>query len=396
LGMQAVQAEFQADYTRDNVRRGIVGAAEAGRPHAQVTYGYRRIYDSRTKALLRQEPDDEPRTAVGVDGVRSRYTPAGIVVEVVTRLSEGATITSLVRELNVRGVPSPQGKAWTRAVVRKMALNPTYIGKRVLNGEIVAEGIWPPLVDEAMFWAVTRTLTDPARTLTRPGRAVWLLSWLAQCGKCGGVFNSISRPGPGGNGARVQIYRCSQHSCVVASQPELDAYVQAVLVAWLAQPQVYAMLAKATADTDQQAAHVRAESQRLRAELEQWRQAAEVGQVTPVSFARVERGLLERIALADQQAAEAATPPLLRGLVGPDAAAKRATLDTAAKREVIRMVAQISVIPVGKGPSTTPLPQRVQFAGLIAGDQAEPAEELQHCPGADALTGTAGKAPMGP
>jgi hypothetical protein len=275
-------------------------------------------------------------------------------------------------------VPSPQGKAWTRAVIRKMALNPTYIGKRVLNGEIVADGIWPPLVDEAMFWAVTRILTDPARTLTRPGRAVWLLSWLARCGKCGGQLNSISRPGP--SGSRVQIYRCAEHGCVVVAQPELDEYVQAVLVAWLAQPQVYATLAKATADTDQQAAHARAEGQRLRAELEQWRQAAEAGHVTPISFARVERGLLERIAQTDQHAADAATPPLLRGLVGPDAAAKWAMLDTAAKREVIRMVAQIRVTPVGKGPSNAPLPQRVHFAGLIAGDQAESVDEPQHRP----------------
>jgi site-specific DNA recombinase len=143
---------------------------------------------------------------------------------------------------------------------------------------------------------------------------------------------------------------------------------------------VYATLARATADTDQQAAHARAEGQRLRAELEQWRQAAEAGQVTPVSFARVERGLLDRIAQADQQAAEAAPPPLLRGLVGPDAAAKWATLDTAAKREVIRMVAQISVMPAGKGLSSTPFPQRVRFAGLIAGDQAEPADEPHHRP----------------
>jgi hypothetical protein len=74
-----------------------------GRPHAQVTYGYRRIYDSRTKALLRQEPDDEPRTAVGIGGARSQYTPAGIVAEVVTRLTEGATITALVRELKRAG-----------------------------------------------------------------------------------------------------------------------------------------------------------------------------------------------------------------------------------------------------------------------------------------------------
>jgi site-specific DNA recombinase len=32
LGFQAVQAEWLADSIRDNVLRGIVGAAEAGRP----------------------------------------------------------------------------------------------------------------------------------------------------------------------------------------------------------------------------------------------------------------------------------------------------------------------------------------------------------------------------
>src|SRR2546430_3914142 len=38
LGFQAVQAEWMADSIRDNVLRGIVGAAEAGRPHGKVTY----------------------------------------------------------------------------------------------------------------------------------------------------------------------------------------------------------------------------------------------------------------------------------------------------------------------------------------------------------------------
>jgi hypothetical protein len=64
----------------------------------------------------------------------------------------------------------------------------------------------------------------------------------------------------------------------------------------------------------------------------------------------------------------------LRGLAGPDAAAKQATLDTAAKREVIRMVAQISA--TGPARRHYPLPYRVRFAGLIAGDQDDAADEL--------------------
>jgi hypothetical protein len=121
---------------------------------------------------------------------------------------------------------------------------------------------------------------------------------------------------------------------------DLDDYVQSVLVGWLALPHVHVKLAKASSDTDRQAVHARAEAARLRTELEQWRQVGEAGQITPVSFAPVERGLLDQV---DQRADDAAVPPLLCGLVGPDATEKRAALALPAKREIIRMIAHISV-----------------------------------------------------
>jgi hypothetical protein len=53
------------------------------------------------------------------------------------------------------------------------------IGRRVLRGEVVGDGQWPPLVTEDTFWACARLLGDPSRTTTRPGRAVYLLSYIA-------------------------------------------------------------------------------------------------------------------------------------------------------------------------------------------------------------------------
>lgn len=89
LGFQAVQAEFQADYIRDNVKRGIDGAAAAGRPRGRGTYGYERVYHSRTKAFLEQRPDEEQHTAIGADGTESTYTKAGIVREIFEKLVTG-------------------------------------------------------------------------------------------------------------------------------------------------------------------------------------------------------------------------------------------------------------------------------------------------------------------
>jgi len=95
LGFQAVQAEWMADSIRDNVLRGIVGAAEAGRPHGKVTYGYRRIYNSRTRALLRQEPDTEIRTATAKDGTVTEYSHAGIVRDNFDKVSGGVPLITI-------------------------------------------------------------------------------------------------------------------------------------------------------------------------------------------------------------------------------------------------------------------------------------------------------------
>jgi site-specific DNA recombinase len=192
---------------------------------------------------------------------------------------------------------------------------------------------------------------------------------MTRCGKCGGPVVSVSRPHQGG---RQQVYKCQVHGCVVVQLDLLDAYVERVIVAWLSREDVYAQLVKASADTDKKAAGARAEAEKLKADLEQWRQAAAALQVTAQAFGPVERSLLDAIADAEQRATDAAIPPLLRGLIGPDAAEKWSRMQTAAKRDVIRIITEISIAHAGSG-TRIPLSQRVQFGGLM-GSLTEPAK----------------------
>ncbi|MGH3649041.1 MAG: recombinase family protein [Micromonosporaceae bacterium] len=349
LGFQAVQAEFQSDYIRDNVRRGIDGAAAAGKPHGKVTYGYRRIYDSRTKAFLRQEPDTEVRQAVGADGTVAEYTHAGVVREVFKRVAGGVPLIRIQNDLNDRGVPSSQGKAWLRGIIRKMALNPAYIGKRVLRGEVVGDGQWPPLVDEETFWSVRRLLGDPSRTTTRPGRAVHLMSYIAGCDVCGGPLHATKAKRRTVLGGHSVVYNCLNRRCVAVTAELLDEYAERVVVAWLSREDIYELLS--SGNGDEEVAQARAEAARLRDELEEWRQLAEAGDVSPVSFARVEPGLMKRITEAEQRAEDAGVPPVLRDMIGPDAMASWARLgdEVGVKREIINTIAEIRVKPAGKG-----------------------------------------------
>jgi len=367
LGFQAVQAEFQADYIRDNVKRGIDGAAAAGRPHGRGTYGYERVYHSRTKAFLEQRPDEEVHTAVGKDGTGTTYTKAGIVREIYRKLAEGVPLIRIENDLNDRGVPASQGGGWRRGIIRHIALNPAYIGKRVLRGEVVGDGQWKPLVDEELYWAVRNMLENPDRITWKPARARYLLSYLVKCGVCGGPLsvNNINRHGWTG-----QVYSCLLRRCAAVKMEHLDEFVERIVVAWCARPETTEQLHRKF--DDQGVAEARAEAERLRNDLEQWRTLAEAGEVTPVSFVRAEAGLIRKIAEAEQAAQEAGIPPVLRGLIGPHAEAEWLALgdDVARKREVIKEVLELKLLPVGKGTRTFG-PHRVWRRWRLADDDAQ-------------------------
>jgi DNA invertase Pin-like site-specific DNA recombinase len=344
LGIQAVQAEWLADSIRDNVKRGIDLAAEAGRPHGKVTYGYRRIYHQRTKALVRQELDDEPREAVAVaDGTVSTYSHAGIVKEIFTRVAAGDPLIIIERDLNARGVPSPENGAsgWLRGIIRKIAMSPAYIGQRVLRGEVVGAGNWPAAIDEDTYWTCRRLLEDPARTTTRPARAIYLLSYIARCGECGGPLSAGRVRRHGWEGV---TYRCLKRQCCAAKMQYLDEYIERIVVTWLTTADVHAALHRQTADRDTTAA--RAEAQRLRTQLEGYKKLAETGDIEPQEYVRIAKGLKAGITDAEARAQQAGLPPVLRGRIGKHAAHEWAALadSLAVKRDIIREILSIELL----------------------------------------------------
>ncbi|WP_244870533.1 recombinase family protein [Catellatospora sp. IY07-71] len=370
LGFQAVQAEFQSDYIRDNVQRGVNGAAQAGRPHGKLAYGFERIYHSKTKVLLEQRADEEVHVATSATGVKTEYTKAGVVREIFEKVAKGVPLIRIEESLNERGIPASQGGVWRRGIVRKIALNIAYIGKRSHFDE-VTEGIWEGLVSEESYWSVRNMLEDPKRTTWKPARAHYLLSYLVKCGKCGGPLSvgNVNRHGWTG-----QVYSCLHKRCAAVKMQYLDEYVERIVVGWLSRPATYENLHRVF--DDQGVVRARAEAQRLRAELEEWRAAAEIGDVTATSFRRVEPGLIQRIKGAEAKAREAGVPPVLRGMIGPHAEAEWAALgdDVARKREIIKEIFELKLMPAGKGTRKFSGSRVAKRWLLLDDDAAVPAE----------------------
>ncbi|MBA3742488.1 recombinase family protein [Sporichthya sp.] len=326
LAEDGVDSGYESEKASERIKRSMAANAIAGRPHGRVPFGFERVYDPATKALIAQRahPDQAP-----------------VVLEIFRRINAGEPIVAVTRTLNAAGaVSTTEGTPWARENVRRIALSPLYIAKRRAGGELL-DGNWPALVDEATFWAVTRRLNDPIRKTTRPGRARWLLSYLARCGVCGATLAGI----PAKRG-RPASYRCGGGTVHVSiGQQVLDDHVVVNLVAKLADP---GYCAEILAAADPVGLGAQGEVEALEAQLEEFRDLAGQGELTAISLARVEAGLLPRLAAAQARAAAAAVPAALIGLLDLEGGAAEVLLrfqemPLPARREAIRAVMTVKV-----------------------------------------------------
>ncbi|WP_166790611.1 MULTISPECIES: recombinase family protein [unclassified Cryobacterium] len=174
----AVDAEYESDKTSERIRRDVRAAAEKGRPHGKNIYGYQRVYDVKTRELLR---------------VEEHPLQAPIVKEAAQRILEGDSFYAVARDFNERGIPSrrPTRKdhrknyGWTPPAVKQMLTMPAYAGKRQHQGEIVGDAVWPALIDFVTWQKLQAIMSPPERKRTNDWPAKHLLAGIVLCGVCG-------------------------------------------------------------------------------------------------------------------------------------------------------------------------------------------------------------------
>lgn len=334
------QSELESRRTSKRAKRDTSSSAIAGRPHGKVPYGYARVYDPDTGALVEQREHPEQ---------------AEIVREITRKVSESVSICSIVRDLNERGIPAPKGGRWPRESVHRVASNVTYIAKREwYDGELI-DGDWAQLVDEATFYAAQRVLTDPSRKSTRPGSQKWLLSYLVRCDVCGeGMRAAPPRVKPKAGA----YYNCHQNKCVTISLPWLDAAITDAVCRRLAMPDVYANVVQSS---DAQVTQARVEMDKWQADLDGWRADAKAGKVERSFYLDIEADRLAKIAAAKARLTRPTLPVVARDLAetGKDAAtpearladvlARWASYEISAKRDVIRSLCTIRIAPALPG-----------------------------------------------
>lgn len=174
----AVDSEYESAKTSERLRRSTRAAAERGQVHGKNLYGYQRIYDQQSRQLVRIEEHPEQ---------------AAIVREAAAAILDGASLYSVAKSLNERGIPPrrparvPQRaqQGWTPTAVKQMLCQPAYAGLRQHQGAIVAQGQWPALIDPQQWEHELRPLlNNPTRRRTNDSAARHLLSGIAVCHIC--------------------------------------------------------------------------------------------------------------------------------------------------------------------------------------------------------------------
>lgn len=194
--------------------------AEAGLAKHSGTraYGTRTIIDPESeKPILGAGSYDE------IDEVE-----AAVIRDAAERFLAGETLSSIVADLNARGITAAQGGRWTKRSLHNLLRQARLFGWRELHGELIAKGTWPAILDEDTGRKLRKLLPAVAKGTAGPMRR-HLLSGLLKCGKCN---HNMKASSSGGSATR---YACPSKEdggcggCTIDREKTNEAITEMVL-----------------------------------------------------------------------------------------------------------------------------------------------------------------------
>ncbi len=172
--------QFYIENMAEDIKRGLLDSAKAGKVIGTVPYGYKKGEDSR------YEVHEEE---------------AAIVREVYQRVANGEPLIDIARNLNDRGITRRRGKQrlpWGKSSFQNLLHNEKYIGVYKYTDVIIPDGM-PRIVSDELYdkvQEVTNTKKNPYQNKRRrTNNGYYLLTGKLFCGKCGAMMVGVSGVG---------------------------------------------------------------------------------------------------------------------------------------------------------------------------------------------------------
>ncbi len=265
----------------------------------------------------------------------------------------GATLASLVRDLNRRGVRTTADRPFTVTALRRALLNPRVAGHSVHRGHVVGAGGWEAILDEDTQNRLTARLRDPERRTQTSTNRRYLLSGLVRCGRCGDpMFASpMGRPG-----AYWMTYRC-RRAHLGRRLDLVDGVVTAVVLERLSRPDAASLLAR---DDHTDSENLLERSVEIRRQLDELASLLTEGVLTAAGVRKASQRLRAELDEVDRARASVSNADAVVELVtAEDVGRVWANLSLDDRRSVVETLLTATVVPAGKGVRFSP--EQVQF-----------------------------------
>ena len=139
---------------------------------------------------------------------------APIVLEIFKRYTSGETITTIINDLNTRGLRTAKGNFFNKNSLHRMLKNRNYIGEYHYKDFVTPGGV-PAIVPEDIFnRAVTLMNSNKRAPARKKAKEDYLLTTKLFCGHCHAMM--VGESGQKSNGTIYRYYKCAgakKHIC---------------------------------------------------------------------------------------------------------------------------------------------------------------------------------------
>ena len=354
LQIMFLMAESEGRRTKKRNVDSVTTNAQRGTPHGRLPYGYRRVYDSTSGALLKQTPYDD----------HGRFLfEAKVLADAAHEVLRGVPIRRVCKQLNDQGVPSPRKPRaktqkerpedvvtlWERGTLRQLLLNPTIAGRRVHQGKDIGPAQWEAIVEYGTWLKLRALLTDPSRltvSIPRGPSPRHLLTGIAQCGVCGARLKAAV------NAKRMKkAYVCRHEGCmkVTVTGEKVDALIESAVLALFASSGFRASLTSAyreRVESEAKAPDIASQIAELEAERDELESMRAEDPPTITKRAYIAEDLRIETAidkLRESEVATIASPALRRMLSESDLESSWKNADLMDRREIIRILFDVTI-----------------------------------------------------
>jgi len=257
-------------------------------------------------------------------------------------LDKGLSLRAVSGDLRERGVLNTHGNThWTSQSLKHVLTKPAIAGLMTHKGTL-KDAPWDEILDRDVWERLCAKLNDPARRTSEIGtEPKWLASNIARCGVCN---NGTTVRATGRRDAT--FYTCREGYHLKRRARYVDAWIERNVTAYISEHGMDILKPEPRKEID--TSTLRAEAKRLRERKATQIRMHALGELDDADLGIGLRAIRDRLAVIDAQLAQSDQPdpiPEFRRH-GPTREIWR-SLSLARKRAIIRMLADITILPSG-------------------------------------------------